>query len=545
MTKSVQKRAKKKVIRGKIKGRFEIPHSRQPLRYKALWELEDKLVNDFTTSSITGECISYYNTTFSNLYSTSYLWNDYSYYLYHVYSYRSVKCYTGLNNPSKFIIKWVNYIENLTSKLYSYYLEDLGINPRNISRDLLRRTCLWFIYHLNRINKYGYEGLKFSYSKNFYTNSQTSIDKSDRVSGLVVKNLINYLIKHEGCQLYKGYSFKLDNGDYKACMSLLLVPQECKLKYTDIINKNHNTKESIDYVISTPLVEVRVKGNKKEIVQPDKYEESWMDNIVYAECVMEGLNKLILESRVTIGKYEIPEIFFKRIWIGDVNNYGRIHDDGSFQTKPANKRKEIIIDGEETVTVDLSSLHPRILYTQEGIELPDDFDPYPKLNIKLDNRRINKFKKFYNIESYNPIRNLAKVTMLILINSNSVVQAKKAIQNKLKADGGKLNTCKEHTMGFIGLPEDLDINYVIEEILKHNEPIKEYLAKGVANKLMNLDSEIMIRAIEYLTSKGIVCLPLHDSVTLRKSFQEDGVKSLEKGWVEVMGSKMNFKYKIE
>lgn len=76
-TKNVPKPTRNKVEKTKVLGRFEIPPSRQPLRYKALWELEDVLVNEYTTADITGELLLTHYSSFSSLYSIDYLWNDY------------------------------------------------------------------------------------------------------------------------------------------------------------------------------------------------------------------------------------------------------------------------------------------------------------------------------------------------------------------------------------------------------------------------------------------------------------------------------------
>jgi len=63
--------------------------------------------------------------------------------------------------------------------------------------------------------------------------------------------------------------------------------------------------------------------------------------------------------------------------------------------------------------------------------------------------------------------------------------------------------------------------------------------------LMNKDSEIIVNAINKLTQIDCVCLPLHDSITVREDFLDDAVLALQFGYKEVLGSLVNFKYEIE
>jgi len=552
-TKGAKPLQKKKVKRGKPKFRFELSPSRQPKRHKELWDLEDELNKVFTVSDITGytSLVDSYYSAYTCIYSSDYLWLDYSSYLYSVYELRSINCYLNVRNTDYLGLVYQEQSRLLFDDLYNYYIDVLNINKKNIVSSKLRSTCNWFVYHINRASYNNSLGIKLSYDKNFYTKY-----KGD-VSGRVVQKLVDMLSNQGSVYMFKGYYLK-DNvsksstgkvttsGTTKTAMTLLLIRGEGLTKYYH--KRPMNNKQARNHtpqISCESLVEVRVKSKCKESINKEDYPVEWIDKLEESENIMKNLYDKIQSSVVSVGGYEIPELTFRRIWIGDIYSHGRIYDNGSFQGKSKQMRKGILIDGAPSVTIDLSSIHPRILYTIEGISLPDDFDPYPELSFKLEQKRVSRFKKFYGIEKYNPKRSLAKITLLILLNANSVYEAKEAILNKIKKDNTKGLTCQECYMDFIGVPDNIDIDQVIKEVMEHNKPIMKYFATGVSTMLMNKDSEIIVNAINKLTQIDCVCLPLHDSITVREDFLDDAVLALQFGYKEVLGSLVNFKYEIE
>ncbi|CAM0105183.1 hypothetical protein VPH184E373B_0047 [Vibrio phage 184E37-3b] len=560
--KKKQKCPTRKVTRSKeIKGRFELAPSRQPLRHKAFWQGEDTLMSNIINSHITRDLYQPFHKEFSSLYSCNYNWLDYSSVLYYIYEVRSLKAYVGIKKVDYLKDIYSKEIQNLYEDFKLYYVEVLGLSLNRISNQnkiKMFNTCVWFIFHINRVSSFNQLGLKLSYWVNFYTDCQENIPDEDKIGGKFVQRFTDYLVWSSKAFMYKGYKLKdtysksfqgaYYGGDTKACMSLLVFDFDSMETY---LHKNKKLKNNqLTYIPekqsqALPVYEVRKRSGSKETISIRDFEEGWMDKITKTEEVMQKHNKLLGESMVYLGKYQIPELHFRRIWIATVDQYGRIHDDGEFQTKSKKIRKELIIDDERTVTIDLSSIHPRILYTWEGIELGEDFDPYPSLDIKLDSVRLKRYKSFYNLDKYDPIRNLAKVALLILINSNSGVEAKNALRLKLESEKGKLMTRRESEMWYVGIPDDLNIDYVFQKIKDHNKGISKYFTSGVSMDLMNKDSDIILDTIDTLNQVGIVCLPLHDSITVAVSCKDDAKKALSYGYKNVMGTLMNFKCEEE
>ena len=552
---------KLKQSRTKVKGRFEYAASKLPLKYKELYDFEDALLSISINSHITRGLYSNHTSLFKGLYSDKYNWLDYSSFLYNVYEVRSTKAYVGIKKLPYVESVYEDNINNLYNNFIEYYTNTLGLSFSRISKSnmkTLHNTCVWLIFHINRTFNDGQLGIRFSYWINFYTECQDIIKPEDKIGGKFVQRLIDFLVYSGQATLYKGYNLKDTykktfkgegsySGETKSCMSLLLLSYDTLADYLlrgsePIVIQNYSSESET----KPTFYEIRRESGCKAVIPLDEFEESWMDKITLTEKVMEEHQRMLVQSMISLGKYRIPEIHFKRIWISSVYDYGRVHDTGEFQTKSKALRKQIIIDGEATCTIDLSSIHPRILYTEKGITLADNFDPYPALsNVKLDKSRIRRYKNFYDLEKYNPLRNLAKVALLILLNANSYHEAKYALADKIKAEESRLMTRRESEMWFIGIPPDVDLDLVLQEVMNHNAGIKEYFASGVSMKLMNKDSDIIIDAIDSLNSLGIVCLPLHDSLTVRLSYKEEAKKALEYGYKNVMGTLLNFKCEEE
>ncbi len=550
-TKSLQK---KKKIRGKTKYRFELSPSKQPTKYKALWDLEDKLRDGFYLADITGglELVDSYYTIYTSLYSSEYLWLDYSSYLYSVYELRSLSCYVDIRNISYIEDVYSEQVDSIYNDLYIYYKDILNRQGGRIDVIKLRNTCTWFIYHLNRAVVNNSLGLQLAYDRQFYTTFQFS----GYVSGRVVQKLVDMLEFNGNLYVFKGYSLRDEvstsktgettySGNLKRANTLLLLRGGLSKYCHSSPIKNSVTKGFTPRVESNTLVEVRVKSKCKDIINEEDYPVEWLETLKESEDILASHQEKLRNSVISIGGYEIPELIFRRIWIGDINGHGRLYDNGTFQSKSKEMRKQILIDGCPTVTIDLSSLHPRLLYAMKGIALPDNFDPYPNLNVRVDEKRVAKFKKYYNLDKYNPKRALAKVTLLVLLNANSLVEAKEAILNKIKKDSRKGMTCQEGYMDFLGVPDDIDIHEVIKEVMEHNKGISEYFATGASKMLMNKDSCIIVEAVNMLTQIDQASLPLHDSLTVREDCIEDTVIALKHGYTQVVGSLINFKCDIE
>lgn len=148
----------------------------------------------------------------------------------------------------------------------------------------------------------------------------------------------------------------------------------------------------------------------------------------------------------------------------------------NYQQLNKQERAKIQINLAETVELDFSTLHLSMLYAQRNIELLSD--PY----------------------SFDFNRNIAKKTILVLINAETEYSALKALEKEYK------NT--------------LDFKPIIAAAKQYHTPIADCFGSGVGIKLQNYDAKIAVNVVSHFTAKGVPCLPIHDSFIIDKRFKE-------------------------
>jgi len=133
------------------------------------------------------------------------------------------------------------------------------------------------------------------------------------------------------------------------------------------------------------------------------------------------------------------------------------------------ERATITVSGEPTIELDYKSLHPRLLYSDEGIEAPADCyasDARP--------------------------RELTKLVSLLSINCKSLKQARQTL------------------MQLENLPSDVASEYLRRYAEEHPGIAHRFFNSGWS-RLQFLDSQIVDAVLTKATVKGIPVLPVHDS----------------------------------
>lgn len=192
--------------------------------------------------------------------------------------------------------------------------------------------------------------------------------------------------------------------------------------------------------------------------------------------------------------------------------------EGSFQNLPLSLRKECTLDmanGEvfKLAELDYKALHPSILYCKVGKVIPESFDPY-------------YIKNIWGFDS-EELRSIAKVALLILINSDNYHKALYALKYKMisdqfdsDAEGVALESIHNNLDGSDVSYEEL-AKVIIKSIKENNQGIKEFFHSGIGAQLMKTDADIMDYVLEYFLDKDIPVLLVHDSAAIRKDMVEE------------------------
>lgn len=178
-------------------------------------------------------------------------------------------------------------------------------------------------------------------------------------------------------------------------------------------------------------------------------------------------------------KVAFDRIRLKRIFNNCTFNHGGRFYHAWWLEVPKEYRKHITINGQKTVEIDYSTLHPSILYAWKGLSTPT---------------------APYGISGYGKrLRPAIKLAMLIMLNANSRQATLKAIRNKLK------DTFEE-------FEDSQMVRKLHDAIKKTHAPIAEYFNSGIGVELQRIDSDIAERVMMRLNGlRPTVALPVHDS----------------------------------
>lgn len=164
-----------------------------------------------------------------------------------------------------------------------------------------------------------------------------------------------------------------------------------------------------------------------------------------------------------------------------VFNNGVFEDGGRFygcdyQNIPSAYRPYITINGQPTVEVDFSAMHPTMLYADLGLQL--DHDPYA---ISVGHRDLVK------------------------LCFNALVNAKRS----------NIRPLPEFDEKIVGMPWPQFVKAVKNEL----GPLKTFLAKGCGVKLQRRDSDIAEAVMMELVQRGVPILPVHDSFIVPAQYE--------------------------
>jgi hypothetical protein len=249
-----------------------------------------------------------------------------------------------------------------------------------------------------------------------------------------------------------------------------------------------------------------------------------------------------------------------RIFNEDFQHGGRLYTGaGGYQQIPSHLRKGITIDGERLVEIDIKGSHIAILYSLEGYILGKGYDPYSFDTISCIKVTYDALlcKEFIDTK-YDPIRNLVKLALVVMINSKSRQSAIKALTNKVAKHNtesvgdylGRLDDLPMESPAYNELMNELqslkyagivveDMSALLDIIEKRHKPISKYFYTGAGMIGQKLEGDIMQGALSYLQEAGIPALCIHDCLSVQKDYIEEATGGLHQWWANCIGDTNN------
>lgn len=173
----------------------------------------------------------------------------------------------------------------------------------------------------------------------------------------------------------------------------------------------------------------------------------------------------------------------------------------NYQCIPSDMRKHIKIDGNETVEVDYSGLHPTMLYAQKNMAIEG-----------------NAYDFLANED-----KALAKFALLVMLNARTKVSAIGALRKRFDELRATSGLSHKKLMLRDALLRNSDFEKVVNDASQRHSRIRASFYRGVGIKLQNIESQMALDIVTYFSEKGVPVLPVHDSFIVDKRYEAEMV----------------------
>lgn len=390
----------------------------------------------------------------------------------------------------------------------------------------------WWISNSARALKHNATGFVFSLDKESYTRNKQGIGYRK------VKSLLDFLESKGYIDVYKGYvkSWKIVGGKP---IPEDVVPSCLKLRMRTMdmwkdVNVSYNLWKEFE---ENDLAIIRNRETKELL--PSRGHKGFKE----IKKGVRNMNDSLEGACITFDDKPIADVAYRRIFTDDMSKGGRLYTmGGGVQLLPQHVRASSLkIDGESVVELDYSAIHPSIcyqmMYNNDGFSIYDvmgkDFSPYnaDMSFIKVDGKLKDQWESVTGQE-HNPVRALAKLAILIGMNSNDINSAAWTLGNKVKQDRAKPNIEDQDFYAMVG---SNDYGKVLLAVREHNDFIRDQFFSDAGIMLQNIDSKIMMSIIGAMGEKGHAVLAYHDSVLVKESAEQDLYDAMINAWETVLG----------
>lgn len=418
---------------------------------------------------------------------------------------------------------------------YLYYHESKYY--QHVTRALLEHTggkwakgIRWFVSNMGRALSKNAKGFRISLDSNTYTNNKLGIGYRG------VKALIEFLEAKSYIHIYKGYviDWKVEGGKRvpERTISSCIIFRKRAL---DLWEENGDFTNLWKELEEADCVQVRSRGTK------DLLNTKGKAGIKEVRTKMIKFNDSLCGADIKFDGKPVADVEYKRVFLDSMDIAGRIYaQGGGVQLLPQKLRSELLtIDGEPVVELDYSAIHPnicyQILYSFDGFNVKDvmgvDFSPYSAdLSFLKVNEDMVGYKESLTGKEHLPLRNLAKIAILVGMNAVDKKQAVGGLRGKIMEDAKKAVEDQD----FYGVG-DISSLLVLESVQEHNDFISEKFFSDQGVFLQNTDSRIMMMVVDQMLDKGHTMLTYHDSVIVKQSAESDLREAMVSGWKSILG----------
>jgi len=424
---------------------------------------------------------------------------------------------------------------------YSRFLTKFSKDLRKVESELLDRYKYKYVTEVKLLLSYSATAIDKNSNTLLHSRSRHSFDKK-KVSYKRFIDLLNMMQEDGYIDLSIGYAY-YDKylkvlTEYEPSFIILLP------KLIDMIKPN---KSDVVKPVKTGLIVVNKNTDASKI--DVKLKRELEDSLMEYNDFLSDKNFTVEVDGERVG---VASLVYKRSFTNDLDHGGRYYDiTGFMSTMPVKMRKTIEIDGEPVCELDYSQLHPSILYDIKGVNLPDGFDLYGidqeaiDQVVELDYDAIEEYRKATGDYKFDPVRNLLKKCVLVMLNTRDKREATMAVYGDYNDEKNKLwnkwINSERDTLKYYGIENLLSVVAIFNELEYKHESIKNHFYDQIGLSLQNIDSSIASYIIEYFSRNNEVVLSMHDSFIIKRS-QEDSLREIMfEAYKAVVGSNFNCK----
>ncbi len=431
------------------------------------------------------------------------------------------------------LLMYESMITNTDSSLFyhrSMWYEDVVKYILTVTDGKWEKGVRWLVTNSARAMKGNASGFYISLNPNYYS-------KNDQGIGFrVVNAMLHHLEQCQFIDIYKGFVKETDaKGKPTRTVMSFLQFKEKYLALWDTVDLQLLPNTKVNEMIE---IRDRVTGEEKSL--------RGRNGITTLKEGVQMLNDSLKDVSIEFKGKRVATVEYKRVYSNSLQEAGRFFvSGGGVQLLPEKYRsKYLTFDGEPVCELDYSSIHPMLCMEQLNLSggydcnvwdiVGRDFKPYAadlSEIVKVDYEAVEDHKEKYKLTSYDPVRNLAKVALLISINAIDKTGAVSAVSNKLLQDARKPEGDKK----FVGIVKPTKVLDVCEAIRKHNYLIEDYFYSDAGIRLMNTDSNIASRVVSAMIQEGESVLIYHDSFICRASVEDKLHAAMFDAWKQEVG----------
>lgn len=298
-------------------------------------------------------------------------------------------------------------------------------------------------------------------------------------------------------------------------------------KFLQVIQDVTHPERNLERLISEDVRRYESASSRPRIILKDENKKPVLitrmpAHIRESENLLKRYQKLLDKTSILLpeqGEIPLYDRFQYRVFNNSRFDHGGRLYGGAWQQCRSNVRKDIKIDHQKTVEIDLKATFPVLIYHQCGIDYWNE--------VKLNSlKKINQYEPYYlagftdHPELGKSYRNALKIIFGALVfykhTKSSIRNIENTLASRIKEELDKKKLTQDEADAINANKRSL----VTQLIQKHERIKDQFYCMDTGMHAMYLESEVTLKIIEKLLDKKILVLTVFDSYIVRQ--QDEG-----------------------